>query len=297
MHPLPISKTDNPFDSGPVLTAPPAACRKHIAAFGKSGVGKSTLLRNMIAWDIEHRPQAIAEVVCCLFGMTLRVSPVNEPIPSSRLPATTDRSPSRVEAWLVCLAYFFPIYFVSQVVLFVFPALIRVPLLGYRLRYLELGFSYAIAISTPPAISGDLRPGTQPPGYSALGQTVLLVAGCAALLIVLGRRHRALTGLALAILGQAALMRFLPRAFFARQIDAALGLASLLFFVVLALGLGSMPGTEMTRRYWLRVAALLAVFSSPLATVWGLEALVRGAGFPSFRLPPPRCHRARRQCG
>src|ERR1017187_5103595 len=33
---------------------PPDARRKHIAVFGKSGVGKSTLLRNMIAWDIEH---------------------------------------------------------------------------------------------------------------------------------------------------------------------------------------------------------------------------------------------------
>ena len=54
MHPLPIGKTDDPFDSGRILTIPPDARRKHIAVFGKSGVGKSTLLRNMIAWDIEH---------------------------------------------------------------------------------------------------------------------------------------------------------------------------------------------------------------------------------------------------
>jgi hypothetical protein len=217
--------------------------------------------------------------------MTLRVSPVNEPIPSSRLPATTDRSPSWVQAWLVCLAYYFPIYFACQVVLFVFPALIRIPLLGYRLKYLELGFSYAIAISTSPVIPGDLRPGTQPPGYSTLGQTVLLVLGCATLLIVAGRRHRTLTGLALAMLGQVALMRFLPRVFFTRQIGAALGLASLLFFAVLALGLGSILDSEMTRRYWVRVATLLAAFSLPLAAIWGWEALVRGAEFPRLWLP------------
>jgi hypothetical protein len=54
MHPLPIGKTDDAFDSGRVLTISPDARRKHIAIFGKSGVGKSTLLRNMIAWDIEH---------------------------------------------------------------------------------------------------------------------------------------------------------------------------------------------------------------------------------------------------
>lgn len=54
MHPLPIGKTDDPFDSGRVLTIHPDTRRKHMAIFGKSGVGKSTLLRNMVAWDIEH---------------------------------------------------------------------------------------------------------------------------------------------------------------------------------------------------------------------------------------------------
>jgi len=53
MHP-PIGKTDDAFDSGRVLTITPDVRQKHIALFGKSGVGKSTLLRNMIAWDIEH---------------------------------------------------------------------------------------------------------------------------------------------------------------------------------------------------------------------------------------------------
>jgi hypothetical protein len=33
---------------------PPRPRRKHVAVFRKSGVGKSTLLRNRIAWDIEH---------------------------------------------------------------------------------------------------------------------------------------------------------------------------------------------------------------------------------------------------
>ncbi len=52
--PGPSAKTDNPFDSGRVLAIPPDARRKQIAIMGKSGVGKSTLLRNMITWDIEH---------------------------------------------------------------------------------------------------------------------------------------------------------------------------------------------------------------------------------------------------
>ena len=54
MESLPIGKTDDPFDSGRILTIHPDTRRKHMAIFGKSGVGKSTLLRNMIAWDIAH---------------------------------------------------------------------------------------------------------------------------------------------------------------------------------------------------------------------------------------------------
>ena len=54
MHPLPIGKTDDPFNTGNIFGIPADARRKHIAVFGKSGVGKSTLLRNMLAWDIEH---------------------------------------------------------------------------------------------------------------------------------------------------------------------------------------------------------------------------------------------------
>lgn len=61
MHPLPVGLTDEPYDSGRILTLPPHARRKHIAIFGKTGVGKSTLLRTMIAWDIAHGAGVAAE--------------------------------------------------------------------------------------------------------------------------------------------------------------------------------------------------------------------------------------------
>jgi hypothetical protein len=51
MNPLPIGQTDNyqqRFDLSP------AAQMRHTAIFGKSGTGKSTLMRNMIAWDISE---------------------------------------------------------------------------------------------------------------------------------------------------------------------------------------------------------------------------------------------------
>ncbi|MBI3950415.1 MAG: type IV secretory system conjugative DNA transfer family protein [Acidobacteria bacterium] len=52
--PLPIGTTDDTFDRGRVFTILAEDRRKHMAIFGKSGVGKSTLLRNMIVWDLRE---------------------------------------------------------------------------------------------------------------------------------------------------------------------------------------------------------------------------------------------------
>lgn len=54
MYPLPIGKTDQPFNPDRVFAIPPDARRKHVAIFGKSGVGKSVLMGNMVASDIRH---------------------------------------------------------------------------------------------------------------------------------------------------------------------------------------------------------------------------------------------------
>jgi len=51
MRPLPIGQTDN-YNQRFHLS--PAAQMRHTAVFGKSGVGKSTLMRNMVAWDISE---------------------------------------------------------------------------------------------------------------------------------------------------------------------------------------------------------------------------------------------------
>jgi hypothetical protein len=51
MNPLPIGQTDNYRQR---FHLSPAAQMRHTAIFGKSGVGKSTLMRNMTAWDISE---------------------------------------------------------------------------------------------------------------------------------------------------------------------------------------------------------------------------------------------------
>ena len=51
---LPIgTKDENWFqEEDRIVTISPDTRRKHVAIFGATGTGKSTLLRNMIAWDI-----------------------------------------------------------------------------------------------------------------------------------------------------------------------------------------------------------------------------------------------------
>lgn len=49
MQPLPIGETDI---YNTLFTILPEDRRKHMAIFGKSGVGKTTMMRNMIVWDL-----------------------------------------------------------------------------------------------------------------------------------------------------------------------------------------------------------------------------------------------------
>lgn len=52
MYPLPIGYKIGPKDSRPPGFLIPEVRSRHTALFGKSGVGKTTLMRNMILWDI-----------------------------------------------------------------------------------------------------------------------------------------------------------------------------------------------------------------------------------------------------
>ncbi|HLJ48453.1 MAG TPA: DUF87 domain-containing protein [Bryobacteraceae bacterium] len=52
MEPLPLGILDDTFERGSVFTVLPEHRRKHMAVFGTTGSGKTTLIRNAVAWDI-----------------------------------------------------------------------------------------------------------------------------------------------------------------------------------------------------------------------------------------------------
>lgn len=54
MLPLPIGHLEDQWNHGTVFTLDPDTRRKHMALFGSTGAGKSTLIKNMILWDINH---------------------------------------------------------------------------------------------------------------------------------------------------------------------------------------------------------------------------------------------------
>ena len=52
--PLPLGKTDEAYDIGNIFTILPEDRRRHMAIFGQTNTGKTTLMRNMICWDIHE---------------------------------------------------------------------------------------------------------------------------------------------------------------------------------------------------------------------------------------------------
>ena len=111
--------------------------------------------------------------------MSLRDSPTSQNSPLSG--ATLVWRSSWFRAWLLCLSCYFPIYWVSQFVLFALPSLLRVIAFGYRLRYLQMSPFMVTAFSTPADNPGDAGEPSTRAGSVNLLETVLLLAALVAL--------------------------------------------------------------------------------------------------------------------
>ncbi len=93
MHPQPIGYlTQTKDDKKPVCISPEARSR-HTALFGKSGVGKTTLLRNQIVWDISN-----GEGVTVIDPHGQLIDEILEHIPKSRTNDVIYFKPGDLEA-------------------------------------------------------------------------------------------------------------------------------------------------------------------------------------------------------
>jgi hypothetical protein len=177
---------------------------------------------------------------------------------------------NRWRRWLVCVAFTYPAYWVAQFVLNALPALIRIPLLGYRLTYFRIDFLRVAAAASPTnPVELSSGPALDPPAF---WQAALLVIVVVVLLGVVSRRGRLLAGLAVAMIGSAGLQGPTFRIFSQRTPSADVALTFFFFFGVALLGLRWMLAGSAPGGYVARAAFLLASFSLPLLGLWAVFA-------------------------
>ena len=164
-----------------------------------------------------------------------------------------------ISVFLANAAFFYPIYWLSMLVVKAGPALLHVAFLGHRLLVFDLG---------PLWIEAACRP----PGAAATHQTVrnspVLEAGIvlvtALIVFFTLRRRRAAAGLLIAAIGQAALASPVLSLLYGRRHTASVIAAACVFAAVVLAGL-TLLSSSVNGGFWKRLAAPVIGFCLPLA--------------------------------
>jgi len=164
-----------------------------------------------------------------------------------------------ISVFLANAAFFYPVYWLSLLVVRAGPALLHVAFLGHRLLVFELGPLWIEAACCPPGAAAsheNMR------GNPILEAAIVVVT--ASIVFLALRKHRAAAGLLIAAIGQAALTSPLLSLLFGRRHNAAVIAAECLFAAVLLTGL-TLLSSSVTGGYSKRLAASLIGFCLPLA--------------------------------
>ena len=195
-------------------------------------------------------------------------------------PASNERM-RWIKTWLSCVAFYYPALWLSAFFVWAAPSLLRTALFGDHLAFLRLNAFGVIARSAP----SHLR--AQPYGASFVSASSLwilipLLVLLDGALAYVGRNRRALSGLAISMLADVALMLALTHFWESRNVGTSLILASLVIFAFLCLGLHWMLKGWGQKRYLLRVGSLYAGFVLLPLPVWVIFHLLH-----SFYYWPP----------
>lgn len=169
--------------------------------------------------------------------------------------------PSLLRAWLCCAAFYYPFFWLSIFTVQATPALVRVPLFGFHLEYFEISTEGAFARSVPWGALDFHHAHPLSHGGPLLGTLIILVLLIGLIAAAIGRNHHLLSGLFIAVLGQAAFVHTLPPRWPFRIHSPFRFLGAILFFVVMCLGLYWMLSALNLRGYVKRVVGLLAIFA------------------------------------
>lgn len=168
--------------------------------------------------------------------------------------------------WLACLAFYYPLFWISNSLMWAVPQLLRVAFAGFRLEGFRLTSFGAFASTVAPAAHGGAGFHGPARTMASLGVAVALLLIVTLALIIFGRRFRTLGGLGIALVANAALTQWLGRRFEFGEISPGMIPGVVLFFAVLCFGLWWMltgwPGTAgwPTESFPGRLGNLLAGF-------------------------------------
>jgi hypothetical protein len=164
-----------------------------------------------------------------------------------------------ISVFLANAAFFYPIYWLSMLVVRAGPALLHVVFLGHRLLVFELGPLWIEAAYCPPGASAAHETMRNSP---IIETTIVLIM--ASIVFFALRRHRALAGLLIAAIGQAALASPVLSLLYGRRHTAAVIAAACVFAAVVLTGL-TLLSSSVSGGYGKRLAAPVIGFCLPLA--------------------------------
>ncbi len=177
-----------------------------------------------------------------------------------------------VVTWLACLAFAYPLYWLTAFLLQALPALADAALPGHRLTFIQVTPTAIFAASEGPGLP-------DPAAQTHLGAWVATGLVALAICFALARHDRGwLGGLVLAMLGQAGAEPISWRITFGRPLQPPQWLIGIGFFALLCLGLRWLVRASGVRRFVPRFGMLLACLSLPLAVIAALGAFRFGPG-------------------
>ena len=177
-----------------------------------------------------------------------------------------------ISVFLANAAFFYPIYWLSMLVVRAGPALLHVAFLGHRWLVFELGPLWIEAACCPPGAAAAHETTRNSPVLEA---TIVLVT--ASIVFLALRRHRAVAGLLMAAIGQAALASPVLSLLFGRRHTAPVIAAACVSGAVVFVGL-SLLSSSVNGGYWKRLSAPVIGFCLPLA-IFSSTFIWLGAGW------------------
>jgi Glycoside Hydrolase Family 113 len=189
--------------------------------------------------------------------------------------------------WLACLVFYYPLFWLSNSLMWAAPAFLRVAFAGEQLNGVRLTSLGAQASSNGVGASGIMSFHDPARDVGSLALAAGLVLLITVLLTALGKKVRVLSGLVIAVVADCALLQSLGRRLVINRLTPEMVLASAFFFTILCFGLRRMLegfSAQRAEKFLGRFGILLSHFVLLPVIPWAWFALTRRFSLWPFAL-------------